>query len=138
MINGLFPPWPSFTDEEVDAVSRVLRSNKVSYWTGQEGRQFEREFAEFSGSAHAIAVANGTVALDLALISLGVGVGDEVIVTSRTFLASVSSIVNVGAIPIFADVDLDSQNITAESISHAHVLLFAFTLQAGPVIWIQL
>jgi dTDP-4-amino-4,6-dideoxygalactose transaminase len=117
MINGLFSPWPSFTDEEVDAVSRVLRSNKVSYWTGQEGRQFEREFAEFSGSAHAIAVANGTVAIDLALLSLGVGVGDEVIVTSRTFLASVSSIVNAGAIPIFADVDPDSQNITAESIS---------------------
>ena len=84
--------WPSFTQEESDAVSRVLLSNKVNYWTGQEGRKFENEFAEFSDSEFAIAVANGTVALDLALKGLGVGCGDEVIVTSRTFLASVSSI----------------------------------------------
>ncbi len=117
MLNGPFSPWPSFTEEEADAVRDVLLSNKVNYWTGQEGRQFEREFAEYVGTEYAIALANGTVALDLALNALGVGAGDEVIVTSRTFLASVSSIVNAGAVPVFADVDADSQNMTADTIA---------------------
>lgn len=116
MLNNLFSPWPSFSQEETDAVSNVLLSNKVNYWTGQEGRLFEKEFANFSDSKHAIAVANGTLALDLALVGLNIGKGDEVIVTSRTFLASVSSIVTCGARPVFADVDLNSQNITAETI----------------------
>ncbi len=117
MLNGPFSPWPSYTEEEAAAVHKVILSNKVNYWTGEEGRKFEREFAEFSQAEYAIAVANGTVALDLALHALGVVEGDEVIVTSRTFLASVSSIVNAGAIPRFADVDADSQNISAETIS---------------------
>lgn len=116
MLNTAFSPWPSFTQEEADAVSAVLLSNKVNYWTGTETREFEKEFADFAGTDHAVAVANGTVALDLALKGLGVGVGDEVIVTSRTFLASASSIVNAGATPVFADVDRDSQNITAETV----------------------
>jgi dTDP-4-amino-4,6-dideoxygalactose transaminase len=113
----VFSSWPSFTQEESDAVSRVLLSNKVNYWTGDEGHEFEKEFAEFSDTEYAIAVANGTVALDLALIGLDIGSGDEVIVTPRTFLASVSSIVSCGATPIFSDVDTNSQNITAESIT---------------------
>ena len=116
MLNTPFSPWPSFSREEADAVSRVLLSNKVNYWTGQECREFEKEFAAWAGSEHAIALANGTVALDLALQALGISAGDEVVVTPRTFLASVSSIVNAGAIPIFADVDCESQNITAETI----------------------
>jgi dTDP-4-amino-4,6-dideoxygalactose transaminase len=116
MLGTSFSPWPSFTEEEATAVRDVILSNKVNYWTGQEARQFEREFATWAGTDYAIALANGTVALDLALIALGIGEGDEVIVTSRTFLASVSSIVNAGATPIFADVDLDSQNFTAQSI----------------------
>lgn len=111
-----FPPWPSFTKEEADKVSAVLLSNKVNYWTGTEGRAFEIEFAAFADSEYAIAVANGTVALDLALYALGIGEGDEVIVTPRTFIASISAIVNTGAIPIFADVDRESQNITPESV----------------------
>lgn len=115
MLNTSFSPWPSFTEEEADAARRVLLSNMVNYWTGQEGREFEREFAAFCGAEHAIAVANGTVALDLAWPALGIGPGDEVICTPRTFLASASSIVNAGARPVFADVDLDSQNITPES-----------------------
>lgn len=119
MLNGPFSPWPSFTQEEADAVSRVVLSNKVNYWTGLEGREFEKEFAAFADSEYAIALSNGTVALDLAFQALGVGAGDEVIVTSRTFLASVSSIVNAGAVPVFADVDVDSQNITAETIQAA-------------------
>lgn len=116
MLNTKFSPWPSFTQEEADAVQRVLLSNKVNYWTGQEGRQFEKEFAQFADSEHAIAVGNGTLALDLALKAVGVQAGDEVITTPRTFLASASSIVTAGAAPVFADVDLNSQNITAESI----------------------
>lgn len=116
MLGTTFSPWPSFTVEEADAVRDVLLSNKVNYWTGQEARQFEAEFAIWAGVDHAVALANGTVALDVALEALGIGSGDEVIVTSRTFLASVSSIVNAGAIPVFADVDLDSQNITANSV----------------------
>lgn len=117
MLNSPFAPWPSFTIEEADAVRNVVLSNKVNYWTGTECREFEKEFAAFTNTEYAIALANGTVALDLALKALGIAEGDEVIVTSRTFLASVSSIVNAGAIPIFADVDLNSQNITADTVS---------------------
>lgn len=117
MLNSSFSPWPDFTEEEASAVSTVLLSNKVNYWTGDECRKFENEFAVFAASKFAIAVANGTVALDLALNALDVGAGDEVIVTSRTFLASVSSIINAGATPVFADVDEDSQNVTVETIS---------------------
>lgn len=117
MLNGPFSPWPCFTDEEAEAVSRVLLSNRVNYWTGQECREFEREFAEFAGAEYAVAVANGTVALDLALKGLGIGPGDEVIVTSRTFLASASSIVTAGATPVFADVDESSQNVSAQTVA---------------------
>ena len=116
MLNTPFSPWPSFSHEEADAVRDVILSNKVNYWTGQEARTFEKEFAAWSETEYAVALANGTVALDVAFKALGIGSGDEVVVTSRTFLASVSSIVNAGAVPVFADVDLDSQNITAETI----------------------
>ena len=122
MFNGPFSPWPNFSQEEADAVSRVLLSNKVNYWTGTEGRAFETEFATFAGTKHAIALANGTVALDLALQGLGVGAvyggtsNDEVIVTPRSFIASASSVVNAGAKPVFADVDRDSQNITPATV----------------------
>lgn len=117
MSNKPFSPWPSFSEEEASAVSRVLLSNRVNYWTGQEGREFEKAFALFSDSAHAVALANGTVALEAAIRALGIGFGDEVIVTPRTFIASVSSIALAGAVPVFADVDPDSQNITAGSIA---------------------
>ncbi|MNO65090.1 dTDP-3-amino-3,6-dideoxy-alpha-D-galactopyranose transaminase [compost metagenome] len=116
MLNTPFSPWPSFSEEEADAVRDVVLSNKVNYWTGQECREFEKEFATWAGTEYAVALANGTVALDLALVALGIGRGDEVIVTPRTFLASVSSIVNAGAIPVFAEVDRDTQNITAQTI----------------------
>ncbi len=116
MLNTAFEPWPSFTQEEADAVSQVLLSNKVNYWTGQECREFEKEFSQFAETKYAVALANGTVALDVALKALGIGAGDDVIVTSRTFLASASSIVTAGANPIFADVELDSQNISRRTI----------------------
>ncbi|MGA4604078.1 DegT/DnrJ/EryC1/StrS family aminotransferase [Pseudoalteromonas maricaloris] len=116
MLNTPFSPWPSFTQQEADAVSKVILSNKVNYWTGTEGREFEKEFAAWTGAEYAIALGNGTLALDIALKALNVGEGDEVITTPRTFLASASSIVTAGAAPVFTDVDLNSQAITAESI----------------------
>lgn len=108
--------WPCFSEEEATAVSQVILSNKVNYWTGSECREFEREFAAWVGTQYAVALANGTLALDVALKAVGVQPGDEVIVTPRTFLASASCIVNAGAVPVFADVDRDSQNITADTI----------------------
>jgi len=117
MLNTPFSPWPSFTQEEADAVSRVLLSNKVNYWTGQECREFEKEFAAWSQTRYAVALANGTLALDVALKALNIGAGDEVIVTPRTFIASISCVVNAGAKPVFADVDLNSGNISAATIA---------------------
>lgn len=116
MLNTEFPDWPSYSEEEADIVSGVLRSNRVNYHTGEAGKQFEKEFADWVNCQHAIALSNGTVALELALRSVGVKSGDEVIVTCRSFLASAACIVNVGATPVFADVELDSQNISARTI----------------------
>ncbi|MBV6305075.1 DegT/DnrJ/EryC1/StrS aminotransferase family protein [Candidimonas humi] len=116
MLNTPFPTWPSFTTEEANAVRDVILSNKVNYWTGQECREFEKEFAAWAGCEHAVALANGTLALDAALKALDIGPGDEVVVTPRTFMASASCIVNAGAVPVFAEIDRDSQNITAATI----------------------
>lgn len=117
MLGIPFSVWPSFTEEESAAVQQVLLSNKVNYWTGNECRAFEQEFAAWCGARNAVALANGTLALDLALKALGIGPGDEVVVTPRTFIASVSCVVNAGAVPVFADVDGESGNITAETIA---------------------
>jgi dTDP-4-amino-4,6-dideoxygalactose transaminase len=123
MLNTQFSPWPSFTGEEAAAVAAVLASNRVNYWTGDECRKFEEEFAAWSETAHAIALANGTVALDLALHGLRIGSAnggsatDEVIVTPRTFLASISCVINAGAVPVFADVDRNSGNLSAQTIA---------------------
>jgi dTDP-4-amino-4,6-dideoxygalactose transaminase len=112
----VLPPWPHFDEEMLEAAQKVLRSGKVNYWTGTEGREFEREFAEYTGSRYAIALANGTIALEIPLRALGIGPGDEVIVTPRTFVASASCPMLVGAKPVFADVDPQSGNLTAETI----------------------
>ena len=117
MLNTAFEPWPNFTQQEADAVSRVLLSNKVNYWTGQECREFEKEFAAWAGTDYAVALANGTLALDVALQAMGIGEGDEVIVTPRSFIASVSTVVNAGAIPVFADVEPDTGNLSARTIA---------------------
>ncbi|MFC3092605.1 DegT/DnrJ/EryC1/StrS aminotransferase family protein [Alteromonas sediminis] len=117
MLNGPFSPWPCYDETEQQAVLKVMQSNRVNYWTGTEGREFEKEFAEFADCKHAIAVANGTVALDLAWQALNLPKGSEVVVTSRSFIASVSTIVLAGLVPVFADVDKASQNISAETIS---------------------
>jgi len=110
-------PWPDFTSAEADAVRDIILSNKVNYWTGDVGRQFELEYARWSGTTRAVALANGTLALDIALKALDIGEGDEVIVTPRTFIASVSSVVTAGAIPVFADVDPDSGNISPKTVA---------------------
>lgn len=108
--------WPQYADDERSAVAAVLESGRVNYWTGSEAREFEKEYAEHVGSRHGVALANGTVALELALKSLGIGPGDEVVTSPRTFIASASSIVMQGGIPVFADIDPDSQNVTAQTI----------------------
>ena len=117
MLNTKFSPWPSFTTEEANAVRDVVLSNKVNYWTGTECRSFEKEFAAWCGTQHAVALGNGTLALDVALKALGIGPGDEVVVTPRTFMASVSCVVNAGATPVFADVEADSGNLSAATIA---------------------
>ena len=113
------PEWPHFDSDEVQAVVRVLRSGRVNYWTGDEGRQFEQEFATYCGTQHAVAVSNGTVALELALHALQVGAEDEVITPCRSYVTSASCIAARGATPVMADVDRDSQTITTETIGEA-------------------
>lgn len=107
--------WPKFDEKAIKAVEEVLRSGKVNYWTGPKGIQFEKKFAEWQGSKFAITVATGTAALHVALTALGIGPGDEVIVASYTFIASSFSIVQAGAIPRFADVNLEDHCISIES-----------------------
>ncbi|MEQ4208139.1 DegT/DnrJ/EryC1/StrS aminotransferase family protein [Actinopolymorpha sp. B9G3] len=111
-----FPPWPYFADDEVRAVVGVLRSGLVNYWTGEEGREFEREFAATVGARHAVALSNGTVALELALRAAGVGPGDDVVVPARTFIGTASAAVAVGASPVVADIDAVSQTLTAATV----------------------
>lgn len=113
------PPWPCYTQEEIDAVTRILRSNKVNYWTGEEGRLFEKEFAKAQATKHAIALNNGTSALEISLKAVGVGANDQVIVSPRSFFASASAIVAVGAVPLFVDVDPDSQNLCPNKVEAA-------------------
>ncbi len=117
MLNTKLSPWPSFTREEADAVQRVVMSNKVNYWTGKETSEFEKEFAAWCGVPYAVALANGTLALDVALKAVGIGPGDEVVVTPRTFIASISCVINAGAVPVFAEVEPDSGNVSARTIA---------------------
>ncbi len=111
------PPWPVYEDDERQAVERVLSSGKTNYWSGDEGMLFEQEFASWCGAKHGLCVFNGTVALEIALKSVGIQQGDEVIVTPRSFLASAASVAAIGAIPVFADIDFDTGNLTAETIA---------------------
>jgi len=112
-----FAPWPHFTRDEIDIVIGVLESGRVNYWTGEQGHLFEKEYAESIGTKYAIAVTNGSVALELALYAIGIGPGDEVVVTPRSFVASAGCVAMRGAIPVFADVDADSQNLSANTIA---------------------
>lgn len=109
--------WPFYSNAEIDAVTRVLRSGKVNQWTGPEVNAFQDQFAAYIGTRHGIAVANGTVSLELILRAWGIGPGDEVVVTPRSFLASASAVAWLGATPIFADVDVNTQALSAETIA---------------------
>lgn len=117
-----FPTWPNFSEEEIAAVVAVLKSGQVNYWTGKTARNFETAFSKFAGTKYAIAVANGTVALDLALYGLGIGArnggsyDDEVVVSPRSFVASASTVVNAGAKPVFADIENSTQNLCPTSV----------------------
>lgn len=111
-----FPRWPVFADDEIQAATEILQNAKTNYWTGEQGKLFETEFAKYCGVDYGIALANGSLALELALYALDISEGDEVIVTPRSFIASASCVVLRGATPVFVDVDLESQNITAENI----------------------
>ncbi len=111
-----FSSWPTFSKKELNVIEKIITSGKVNYWTNNYGKDFEKNFSNFFSCKHAIAVANGSVALDIALEALEIKAGDEVIVTPRSYIASASCIVKIGAKPIFADIDLESQNITADSI----------------------
>lgn len=110
-------PWPHFDADQIEAAGRVLASGRVNYWTGTEGREFEREYAQATGSPYAVAVANGTVSLEFILRAWGIGPGDEVITTPRTFVGTSTAIVAVGATPVFADVDATTQGITADTVA---------------------
>ncbi|MHB1036469.1 MAG: DegT/DnrJ/EryC1/StrS family aminotransferase [Pirellulales bacterium] len=114
-VSGPLPPWPQFDDHAVRAVEAVLRSGKVNYWTGPQGMEFERRFAAWQGSRFAISAATGTAALHVCLAALGIGPGDEVIVPSYTFIATSFSVVQAGAIPRFADVNLEDHCISVAS-----------------------
>jgi len=114
-----FPPWPVFAQDEIDAAVMVLSSGKVNYWTGNECKIFEDEFASYFGRRYAVALANGTLALELALHALQIGPGDEVIVPSRTFIATASCVVLSGAKPVVVDIDPVSGNLTAETVAAA-------------------
>jgi dTDP-4-amino-4,6-dideoxygalactose transaminase len=108
--------WPVYDEEQIDDVVSVLRSGEVNAWSGPQVRNFEIAYEQLLGVKHAVAVANGTVALDLALFALGLKAGDEVIVTPRSFIASASTVPMAGGVAVFADIDRDSQNITADTI----------------------
>jgi dTDP-4-amino-4,6-dideoxygalactose transaminase len=110
------PRWPAPGDEEVAAVTDVLRSGRLNYWAGHHVRSFEREYADALGRKHAVAVANGTLALELALRAFGVGPGDEVVVPARTFIATAGVAVSVGAVPVIADIEPESNCLTAETV----------------------
>ncbi|NNF67567.1 MAG: aminotransferase class V-fold PLP-dependent enzyme, partial [Gammaproteobacteria bacterium] len=108
--------WPHYDDDQIAAVARVLASGKTNYWTGSECRHFEREFAIHFDMPFAISLANGTVALELALIAFGIGHDDEVIVPAASYIASAGCVAVRGARPVFADVDEHTQNISAKTI----------------------
>ena len=110
--------WPRFSAKAEREALKVLRSGRVNYWTGTRGREFEAAFAKWLGAKRALAVSSGTAALHLALEALGVGRGDDVVVTPYSFRASATAVANAGARPVFADVGPDHM-LNARTIAAA-------------------
>ena len=108
--------WPYHSEDEISAVADVLRSGKTNYWSGPNGQAFESEFAQYTGAKHALAVTNGTTALELALHGVQLPHGSEVIVPCRTFMATASAVVTAGYKPILADID-ETLNVTVETLN---------------------
>jgi dTDP-4-amino-4,6-dideoxygalactose transaminase len=107
-----FPSWPIFGAEEEVRLLRTLRSGQWGRLDGAEVDEFERRFAAMHGCAHGIAVANGTVSLRIALLAAGVGAEDEVIVPPYTFVSTATAVVEANAVPVFADIDPDTLNLS--------------------------
>lgn len=111
--------WPHFDPEDIQKATEILKSGKINYWTGFEGREFEKEFSRYTGVNYSVAVDNGTNALILAAHALGISRGDEVIMSPRTFVASAFSVMHLGAKPVFVDIDRNSQNVDPNLIEAA-------------------
>ena len=111
-----FKKWPKYTKTEIEAALNVLSSGKVNYWTGSECKDFEKEFASYVGSKFSVALANGSVALEAGYKAIGIKEGDEIITTPRTFIATSMAAINLGAKPIFADVDINTGCINHSTI----------------------
>lgn len=108
--------WPVHGEDEIAAVAEVLRSGRTNYWTGENGVEFEKEFAAYTGAKHALAVSSGTSALELAYAAADVGLGDEVIVPARTFIATASAAALMGAKPVVADIDSETLCVSIDTI----------------------
>ncbi len=137
-----FPGWPQFASETFEELSIPLKEGKVNYWTGTRGMQFEEMFAKWLGAKMAISCTNGTAALHIALSALNIGPGDEVIVPSYSFIASSFSVVQAGAIPVFADVTDDhtispyciEDLITPRTRAIIVVHLYGVVADMGPIL----
>lgn len=111
-----FPEWPVWNDAEREALLRVLQSGKWGSLHGKEVETFERELAEYQDARFAIAVTSGTTALEVALRTVGIKALDEVIIPAYTFVATATAVLSNGAIPRFADIDLNTFNLDAASV----------------------
>ena len=115
----LFPSWPIFGKAEEKRLLRTLHSGKWGRLDGREVAEFEKRFAAMHGCNHGIAVVNGTISLRIGLLAAGIRAEDEVIVPPYTFLSTASAVVEVNAIPVFADIDLDTFNLDPRAVAAA-------------------
>ncbi len=110
--------WPQFSKSEIKLVNKILKSGKVNYWTGEYGRKLESSFSKLVNKKYSLAISNATIGLEYSLSSLNLKNTDEVLVTPRSYFSSASCILKVNAMPVFCDVEIDSQNISVESIKN--------------------
>jgi dTDP-4-amino-4,6-dideoxygalactose transaminase len=111
-----FPSWPIFDESDEQRVLSAVRSGKWGRLDGEEVAQFEKQFAQMHGCKHGIAMVNGTVSLRLALLAAGLQAEDEIIVPPYTFYATAAAVVEANMIPVFADIDLDSFNLSPDAV----------------------